>query len=101
MDLEKVGAALANVTRLRVLQLLGEKPDSASGIHQRYLDTYEDEKRRESIYRGLERLVDADIATKEYVNEKGIIYRLEHDRLLIDLQNVTVETIDSNDHRGE
>lgn len=93
MDLLQVAKALSNGMRLRLLQLIAEKPDSASAVHQRYIDRYNDQKHRESIYRALETLVDADLLTKQYEEESGLIYSLSHEQLVVDLQEDDVRPI--------
>lgn len=97
MELKQVGNALANDTRLRLLRLVAEKHDSAVEIHRRYIDEHDDEKHRESIYRALEILVDSQLLSKEYRDGQGLIYRLNHDRLSIDLHTTTVEPVASGD----
>lgn len=91
MELEPVAKALSNTTRLKILRLVADKPDTAIGTFQRYTDTYDDDKHRENIYRGLEILVDADVLEKEYRTDRGLTYQLIHDGLLIDLCDATVK----------
>jgi DNA-binding transcriptional ArsR family regulator len=97
MELELVAKALSNTTRLKVLQLVADQPDTAIGTFQRYADTYDDDKHRESIYRELGVLVDAEVLQKEYQAGRGLLYQLTHDRLLIDLHNTTVEPKSADD----
>ncbi len=93
MDLMEVGKALSNETRLRLLQLLADKSDSASGVHERYVNEYDDRKHRESIYRALEKLVEVQILTKEYQKESGLVYHLANEQLVVDLRELSVEPI--------
>lgn len=102
MDLMKVGKTLSNKTRLRLLQLIADEPDSAIGAHQRYVDRYNDQKHRESIYRSLETLVDAQLLTKEYQKEEGLVYQLAHEQLLINLQEASITPISQTaDQEGD
>lgn len=93
MEIEQVGRALSNETRLRLLQLIADEPSTAKEAHDRYIDTYTDQKHRESIYRALETLVDAGILTKEYSTERGIMYEINHRALIVDLQTVTITPV--------
>lgn len=98
MDLMQVGKALSNGTRLKLLQLVADESVTAVRAHRRYGETYDEEIRRESIYRALEVLVDAQLLTKEYERDKGVVYRVTHEELLVDLRNaeatpVSAETV--------
>lgn len=93
MDLLEVSQALSNPTRINLIQIIRDNPLSASITHQKYIENYED-KKRESIYRELENLVDASLVIKEYNSEeKKIEYRLAHKYLSVDLTETTVEPI--------
>lgn len=93
MDLQEVSQALSNPTRINLIQMIREDPMSASIAHKRYIESYED-KKRESIYRELENLVDASLVTKEYnTEEKKIEYSLAHEHLRVDLIQIAVEPI--------
>ncbi|MFC4448088.1 hypothetical protein [Halorussus aquaticus] len=85
MELIAVSKALSNETRLRLLKLIAEEPGSATRLHQRYVDEYSDQKHRESIYRALETLVDAELLVKEYQKEAGLIYHLAHEQIVVEL----------------
>lgn len=85
MELINVSKALSNETRLRLLQLVAEEPGSATSVHQRFVEEHSDQKHRESVYRALEILVDAELLIKEYQKEEGLIYHIAHEQLVIDL----------------
>jgi len=87
MDLTKVCKALSSDTRLKILKILVDKNLSAANVFKEYRKR-DDKRHRESIYRALEKLVDAEILRKEY-DEKGkeIVYVLEHKEFTIDLIN--------------
>ena len=94
MNLQEVSQALSNPTRVNLIEMIGEQPLSASIAHKKYIETYED-KKRESIYRELENLVDASLVTKKYnTEEKKIEYSLTQEYLGIDLVETRIEPID-------
>lgn len=93
MDLIQVGKALSNETRLKLLQILADEPDSAVKVHQRYVTEHDEEMHRESIYRALEVLVDAQLLAKEYEQDEGLVYRLAHEQLRVDLREAEISSV--------
>ncbi len=92
MDLLKVSNALSNETRLKTLRLVADEPGSSITIHRRYLEDYNDEKRRESIYRALNQLTEAGLLKKGYNTEDNKIeYSMVSERLLVDLSKSTID----------
>ena len=92
MEVIAVGKALSSETRIRILRLLSERARLSSETFERYGEEYDDEKRRETIYRELENLVETGLLAKEYNETAGRIeYRLRNRRLLFDLESSTVE----------
>jgi len=86
MDITKVCKALSSKTRLKILKILVDKKLSASNIYKEYNRIYREKRRRESIYRALEKLVEAEILRKTYNDkEKEIVYELKHKELTINL----------------
>ena len=91
MDLQQVSQALSNPTRLKLIRLIRANPCSASEAHKRYIEQYED-KKRESIYRELENLVEASLLIKDYnTQKKEIQYSLSHTMLHINLETLSIE----------
>jgi DNA-binding transcriptional ArsR family regulator len=92
MDVTKVGKAISNGTRVKILRILADSPRSSIETYERYEAKHAEGKHRETIYRELENLVEAGLLTKTY-NETAsqIEYSLEQRRLLIDLAHGTVE----------
>lgn len=91
MKLSKVCKALSSITRLRILKILVDRRLSAADIHKEYNKYFEDRLHRESIYRALEKMVDAEILTKEYDGKrKQLVYFIRHKNLKIDLIEQTV-----------
>ena len=97
MELTKVGSALSNRTRVRLLQLLSEQSHSTQSACEEYNDKYSDSKHRESIYRGLEKLVESGLVRKEYESEnKRLEYTLRVESLYVDLEKATVHEAEDN-----
>lgn len=90
MNIQEVSQALSNPTRINLIRMVGERPLSASDAHKKYIEDYED-KKRESIYRELENLVDASLLTKSYnSDEKELQYRLTYEQLEVNLVETEV-----------
>lgn len=100
MDVTKVGKALSNETRVKILQILADSPRSSIKTYERYEEKYTEGKHRETVYRELENLVEAGLLTKEY-NETAsqIEYTFEQRQLLIDLADGTVEPYDAEERK--
>lgn len=95
MDINKVGSALTNPTRVRLLRLLSERDYSASSAHEEYNRRFGDQKHRESIYRELENLVEYGFLEKGYRTEKKELqYSLRCERLEVDLVTSEVEVLE-------
>jgi len=91
--------ALGSETRLRILRLLANKKLSAANVYREYVRNFHDRMHRESIYRALEKLVNAEILNKEYdEKEKEIVYGLRYKKLTIDLVNQRIYEEDSKNH---
>lgn len=91
-DIYEVTSALSDKTRLRLINIVREEgPLSSKRAHNEFISRYED-RRRESIYKALETLVDANILTKTYEREgEGLVYELPNTRLIIDLSEMKVQ----------
>jgi len=86
MKIVKIGKALSSKTRLRILNLLDEKELSAIETYRRYKDKFNSNKHRETIYRELEKLVEANLVNKKYEDKnKKIIYSLKARKIEIDV----------------
>jgi len=96
MELRQVAKALSNPTRINLLKIISENPRTAAETHRVYLEEYED-KRRESIYRELELLVDANLIAKQYDgDDKGIKYHTLYENLIINIPAGRVEPEDGH-----
>lgn len=97
MDLQQVSQALSNPTRLNLIRIIKENPCSAAEAHRRYIEDYEG-KKRESIYRELENLVEASLLSKEYNSqEKEIQYNSPYTMLRVNLDTLTIEPIEDEE----
>jgi len=86
MNIDEFGAAISDKTRLRLIKIIHEEgPLKSKQAHSEFIDRYDD-RRRESIYKALERLVEVDILSKEYRGtEDGLVYELQHNIVEINL----------------
>lgn len=85
MDIRKIIAALDSDMRIEILKILADSPKTVSevlsNLHKRDIEV----KYRETVYRALEKLVDAGLVEKYYEKEKGLCYKILMDRITIDL----------------
>jgi len=85
---ELVGA-LANEMRIELLQILSRGPLPAPAVFAELSRNGSDIKYRESVYKGLEVLVDAGLVDKVYDKKnKKILYSLVSERLDIDFTHM-------------
>lgn len=92
MDIMEVTSALSDQTRLRLIDIVREEgPLSSKRAHEEFVAKYED-RRRESIYKALENLVDAGLLKKSYEREgEGLVYELQYGRLIVDLHELEIQ----------
>jgi len=93
METDKVISALRSKTRREILQILAGEPKTVQEVMESLPQKRVKIKYRESVYKALEKLVDAGLVDKYYEKEKGICYKLSKTRLEIDLSNGVVEYI--------
>lgn len=93
MEIYEVASALSDRTRLRLIDIVDEEgPVSSKRAHEEFVSRYDD-RRRESIYKALEKLVDAGVLTKTYEREgEGLVYELSYERVVIDLHEMDIQT---------
>jgi Fe2+ or Zn2+ uptake regulation protein len=88
MDLSDVCTALSNETRRKLVEVINsEGPLTNREAHEIFEREYRS-LRRESIYKALEKLVSSDILVKEYINDRGVVYKLDTDKVLLDLREM-------------
>jgi DNA-binding transcriptional ArsR family regulator len=76
MDMAKVIAALDSELRREILKILVEESATALEVLKKLNRKGMKVKYRETVYRALEKLVDAELVKKFYVRDRGICYRL-------------------------
>lgn len=91
MDIAKVISALNSELRREILKVLAEDSYTVLEVLNRLKKKGLDVKYRETIYRALEILVDAELVEKFYVKEKGLCYKLSLTRITIE---ITKESLD-------
>ena len=92
MDISKIIPALDSETRREIIKILGKGPSTVKDVFQEIKKTQKVSVRyRESIYRALEKLVNAGLVEKYYDKEKGICYNLLMRKIKLDLVEGTAE----------
>jgi Fe2+ or Zn2+ uptake regulation protein len=91
MDAAQVIFALDSDARRKALQIVAKGPSNV----QEVMDALNREglsiKYRESVYRALELLVEAELVTKQYAKGKGICYQLCAKKITINLEKGNIE----------
>jgi len=91
MDIAKVISALDSDLRREILKILAENSYTVLEVKSRLKSKGFDVKYRETVYRAIEKLVDAELVEKYYVKEKGLCYKLSLTRMTIE---ITKESLD-------
>ncbi len=98
LEIDAVISALTSRRRRQILRVLlkyFEYPSNALTLKELISELSQDPtfevKRRESIYKALERLVDSGLVEKYYENGRGVCYRATKRNLKIDLTEETIE----------
>lgn len=91
MEIREVCSALSDETRLRLVEVVrDEGPLTSKKAHEVFTDRFT-ERRRESIYKAMEALVDAELLEKYYDRDgEGLVYQLAHEQLLINLDEMAI-----------
>lgn len=99
MDIVGTCKILGSRTRLNIIKILAESRRLSSiKIYEIYNNSFDDKKKRESIYRSLEQLVGANILGKIYdKSDKELKYFIINNRILIDLLDQTIEMLSTRD----
>lgn len=92
MKIDRVLMALNSPLRRDIMTILAKEPRSAPEVMKELIALGRKVNYRESVYRGLEKLVDAGLLEKYYDQQKGIAYKLVMKKIHIDLANGTLET---------
>lgn len=98
MDAVDAGKALSNNTRVRLLQILSDESLSATEAKEKHNTRFDEDTRRESIYRELEKLVELGFLNKDYDSEeKSLVYTLRFDSITVYLDSGEVSEDTVND----
>jgi len=90
LDLAKVVSALDSLTRRKILTILERNQLTLQEIFERLCKSGVEIKYRESVFRALNKLLDAGLIEKFYDKEKGICYRLLIRKIEVDLIDGTI-----------
>lgn len=91
MDIEKVIAALNSNLRREILRVIAGQTMTVIEVLKELNKRGLEVKYRESVYRALEKLLDAGLVQKYYIKEKGLCYKITLNRVLIDITKSTIE----------
>ena len=91
MDINKVIAALNSHLRREILKILAKEPKTVIEVLEDLKKKKIEIKYRETVYRALEKLFDAELVGKYYAKEKGICYKLTAKRVVIDIVKGVIE----------
>jgi len=96
MDADKVISALNSKLRREILRIISEEPMTVIQVLDELKRKKFEIEYRESVYRALEKLLDAGLVEKYYIKEKGLCYTTKVKLVVIDLMKDNVELRDSN-----
>lgn len=85
MDVDKVIAALNSKLRREILKIISEQPMTVIQVLEKLKKREVQVKYRETVYRALEKLCDAELVEKYYEKEKGLCYRLSLTQITIEI----------------
>ncbi|MGC8935439.1 MAG: hypothetical protein ACP5LN_09810 [Thermoproteota archaeon] len=91
MDIDKVISALNSRLRREILRIISEEPMTVVRVLEELKRKKFEIEYRESVYRALEKLLDAGLVEKYYVKEKGLCYTTKVRLVVIDLVKDDVE----------
>ena len=95
MDADKVISALNSKLRREILRIISEEPMTVIQVLDELKRKKFEIEYRESVYRALEKLLDAGLVEKHYIKEKGLCYTTKVKLVVIDLMKDNVELRDS------
>ena len=91
MEIDKTISALNSDLRREILKVLAENTYTVLEILNKLKHKGLDVKYRETVYRALEKLVDAKLVEKMYIKGKGLCYKLSMSRLTIEIRKENIE----------
>jgi len=90
MNIELVGKIIGDKTKLEILSCLRKKSST-------YGEVFEDLKKKglkikyqQTVYRALEKILEAGLVDKKYVSGVGLVYSLKYHHLYIDLDTFDI-----------
>lgn len=91
METAKVISALNSKMRREILKTISEEPMTVMQVLEELKRRKFEVKYRETVYRALEKLLDAGLVEKYYDPEKGLCYRIMVKLVTLNLANGTIE----------
>ncbi|MBO3840284.1 MAG: helix-turn-helix domain-containing protein [Thermoproteota archaeon] len=91
METDKVISALNSKMRREILKTISKEPMTVMQVFEELKRRNFEVKYRETVYRALERLLDAGLVEKYYNPEKGLCYRIKVKLITLDLANDVIE----------
>jgi Fe2+ or Zn2+ uptake regulation protein len=91
MEIDKVVAALNSKLRREILRMVSKEPMTAIQVFESLKKLKMEIRYRETVYRALEKLLDAGLVEKFYVKEKGLCYKATTNRIVINIDERKVE----------
>jgi len=93
MDIKKTISALNSRLRMEILKILAKEPKTVIEVLEELKKRKVEVKYRETVYRALEKLFDAELVEKYYAKEKGICYKLTVNRIVINLTKGSIDRV--------
>lgn len=94
MDINKVISALNSNLRREILKILAKEPKTVIEVLEELKKRKVEVKYRETVYRALEKLFDAELLEKYYDKEKGLCYKLLLNRITIEITKETLNIVE-------
>lgn len=91
VEIDKVISALNSTMRREILKIISEEPMTVIQVLEELRRRNFEVKYRETVYRALEKLLDAGLVEKYYYREKGLCYRMKVKLITVDLSKSTIE----------
>jgi len=91
MDVGKVTASLNSKFRREILKTLFKQPMTVVEVLEELNKRRIQVKYRETVYRALEKLSDAQLVEKYYEKSKGLCYKLSSTRWILEIGNDSVD----------
>ena len=91
MEIDKIVAALNSRLRREILRVISKQPMTVVQVLEELKKMKIEVKYRETVYRALEKLLDAKLVEKFYVKEKGLCYKATTKHVIIDIAESKVE----------